>query len=226
MEYSPQILYTLPLTGKETDVLVYAKQGDYNSRFVNVQLQNWDGVTVQIPEQTDAYGLTVSARAKVSTGYSYPCTCEVQSNRRTIKIGLPRQALANPGLVIIDVILTEGRLEGASFLSSSTFKVRVTPSAETTGMEPRTKMQMIQMSTAEFEAMAVHDANTVYYVIDPEGNVKQYLGDVEMAAKGEGASLPVGTAYAWSEGVAVTPIVGTASESTDEAETTEGEVTE
>ena len=226
MEYSPQILYTLPLTGKETDVLVYAKQGDYNSRFVNVQLQNWDGVTVQIPEQTDAYGLTVSARAKVSTGYSYPCTCEVQSGRRTIKIGLPRQALANPGLVIVDVILTEGRLEGASFLSSSIFKVRVTPSAETTGMEPRSKMQMIQMSTAEFEAMAVHDANTVYYVIDSDGNVKQYLGDVEMAAKGEGASLPVGTAYAWSEGVAVIPIVGTASESTDEAETTEGEVTE
>lgn len=226
MEYSPQILHTLPLTGEETDVLVYAKQGDYNSRFVNVQLKNWDGITVQIPEQTDAYGLTVSARAKVSTGYSYPCTCEVQSGRRTIKIGLPRQALANPGLVIVDVILTEGRLEGASFLSSSTFKVRVTPSAETTGMEPRTKMQMIQMSTAEFEAMAVHDANTVYYVIDGDGNVKQYLGDVEMAAKGEGVSLPVGTAYAWSEGVAVTPIVGTASESTDEAETTEGEVTE
>lgn len=226
MEYSPQILHTLPLTGEETDVLVYAKQGDYNSRFVNVRLKNWDGITVQIPEQTDAYGLTVSARAKVSTGYSYPCTCEVQSGRRTIKIGLPRQALANPGLVIVDVILTEGRLEGASFLSSSTFKVRVTPSAETTGMEPRTKMQMIQMSTAEFEAMAVHDANTVYYVIDGDGNVKQYLGDVEMAAKGEGASLPVGTAYAWSEGVAVTPIVGTASESTDEAETTEGEVTE
>lgn len=226
MEYSPQILHTLPLTGEETDVLVYAKQGDYNSRFVNVRLQNWDGITVQIPEQTDAYSLTVSARAKVSTGYSYPCTCEVQSGRRTIKIGLPRQALANPGLVIVDVILTEGRLEGASFLSSSTFKVRVTPSAETTGMEPRTKMQMIQMSTAEFEAMAVHDANTVYYVIDGDGNVKQYLGDVEMAAKGEGASLPVGTAYAWSEGVAVTPIVGTTSESTDEAETTEGEVTE
>lgn len=226
MEYSPQILHTLPLTGQETDVLVYAKQGDYNSRFVNVQLQNWDGITVQIPEQTDAYGLTVSARAKVSTGYSYPCTCEVQSGRRTIEIGLPRQALANPGLVIVDVILTEGRLEGASLLSSSTFKVRVTPSAETTGMEPRSKMQMIQMSTAEFEAMAVHDANTVYYVIDGDGNVKQYLGDVEMAAKGEGASLPVGTAYAWSEGVAVTPIVGTASESTDEAETTEGEVTE
>lgn len=49
---------------------------------------------------------------------------------------------------------------------------------------------------------------------------------LKLAAKGEGASLPVGTAYAWSEGVAVTPIVGTASESTDEAETTEGEVTE
>ena len=108
MEYSPQILHTLPLTGEETDVLVYAKQGDYNSRFVNVQLKNWDGITVQSPEQTDAYGLTVSARAKVSTGYSYPCTCEVQSGRRTIKIGLPRQALANPGLVIVDVILTEG----------------------------------------------------------------------------------------------------------------------
>lgn len=49
---------------------------------------------------------------------------------------------------------------------------------------------------------------------------------LKLAAKGERASLPVGTAYAWSEGVAVTPIVGTASESTDEAETTEGEVTE
>lgn len=226
MEYSPRILYTLPLTGKETDVLVYAKQGDYNSRFVNVQLQNWDGVTVQIPEQTDAYGLTVSARAKVSTGYSYPCTCEVQSGRRTIKIGLPRQVLANPGIVLVDVMLTEGRLEGASLLSSSTFKIRVTPSAETTGMEPRTRMQMIQLSAAEFEAMAVHDNNTVYYVIGNDGSVKQYLGNVELAAKGEGASLPVGTAYAWSEGVAVTPIVGTASESTDEAETTEGEVTE
>lgn len=226
MEYSPQILHTLPLTGEETDVLVYAKQGDYNSRFVNVQLKNWDGITVQIPEQTDAFSLTVSARAKVSTGYSYPCTCEVQSGRRTIKIGLPRQALANPGMVLVDVMLTEGRLEGASLLSSSTFKVRVTPSAETTGMEPRTRMQMIQLSAAEFEAMAVHDTNTVYYVIGNDGNVKQYLGDVEMAAKGERASLPVGTAYAWSEGVAVTPIVGTASESTDEAETTEGEVTE
>lgn len=199
MEYSPQILHTLPLTGEETDVLVYAKQGDYNSRFVNVQLKNWDGITVQIPEQTDAYGLTVSARAKVSTGYSYPCTCEVQSGRRTIKIGLPRQALANPGLVIVDVILTEGRLEGASFLSSSTFKVRVTPSAETTGMEPRTKMQMIQMSTAEFEAMVVHDNNTVYYVIGNDGSVKQYLGNVELAAKGEGASLPASAAYTWSE---------------------------
>lgn len=226
MEYSPQILHTLPLTGEETDVLVYAKQGDYNSRFVNVRLQNWDGITVQIPEQTDAYSLTVSARAKVSTGYSYPCTCEVQSGRRTIKIGLPRQVLANPGMVLVDVMLTEGRLEGASLLSSSTFKVRVTPSAKTTGMEPRTKMQMIQLSAAEFEAMAVHDNNTVYYVMGNDGSVKQYLGNVELAAKGEGASLPVGTAYAWSEGVAVTPIVGTASESTDEAETTEGEVTE
>lgn len=199
MEYSPQILHTLPLTGEETDVLVYAKQGDYNSRFVNVQLKNWDGITVQIPEQTDAYGLTVSARAKVSTGYSYPCTCEVQSGRRTIKIGLPRQALANPGLVIVDVILTEGRLEGASLLSSSTFKVRVTPSAETTGMEPRTRMQMIQLSAAEFEAMAVHDNNTVYYVIGNDRSVKQYLGNVELAAKGEGASLPASAAYTWSE---------------------------
>lgn len=199
MEYSPQILHTLPLTGEETDVLVYAKQGDYNSRFVNVQLKNWDGITVQIPEQTDAYGLTVSARAKVSTGYSYPCTCEVQSGRRTIKIGLPRQALANPGLVIVDVILTEGRLGGASFLSSSTFKVRVTPSAETTGMEPRTRMQMIQLSAAEFEAMAVHDNNTVYYVIGNDGSVKQYLGNVELAAKGEGASLPANAAWSGNE---------------------------
>lgn len=199
MEYSPQILHTLPLTGEETDVLVYAKQGDYNSRFVNVQLKNWDGITVQIPEQTDAYGLTVSARAKVSTGYSYPCTCEVQSGRRTIKIGLPRQALANPGMVLVDVMLTEGRLEGASLLSSSTFKVRVTPSAETTGMEPRTRMQMIQLSAAEFEAMAVHDNNTVYYVIGNDGSVKQYLGNVELAAKGEGASLPASAAYDWSE---------------------------
>lgn len=199
MEYSPQILYTLPLTGEETGVLVYAKQGDYNSRFVNVQLQNWDGITVQIPEQTDAYGLTVSARAKVSTGYSYPCICEVQSGRRTIKIGLPRQVLANPGIVIVDVMLTEGKLEGASLLSSSTFKVRVTPSAETTGMEPRTKMQMIQLSAAEFEAMAVHDTNTVYYVIGNDGSVKQYLGNVELAAKGEGASLPASAAWSGNE---------------------------
>lgn len=199
MEYSPQILHTLPLTGQETDVLVYAKQGDYNSRFVNVQLQNWDGTTVQIPEQTDAYSLTASARAKVSTGYSYPCTCEVQSSRRTIKIGLPRQVLANPGIVLVDVMLTEGRLERASLLSSSTFKVRVTPSAETTGMEPRTRMQMIQLSAAEFEAMAVHDNNTVYYVIGNDGSVKQYLGNVELAAKGEGASLPASAAYDWSE---------------------------
>lgn len=199
MEYSPQILHTLPLTGEETDVLVYAKQGDYNSRFVNVQLKNWDGITVQIPEQTDASSLTVSARAKVATGYSYPCTCEVQSGRRTIKIGLPRQVLANPGMVLVDVMLTEGRLEGASLLSSSTFKVRVTPSAETTGMEPRTRMQMIQLSAAEFEAMAVHDNNTVYYVIGNDGSVKQYLGNVELAAKGEGASLPASAAYTWSE---------------------------
>ena len=199
MEYSPQILHTLPLTGQETDVLVYAKQGDYNSRFINVQLQNWDGTTVQIPEQTDASSLAASARAKVSTGYSYPCTCEVQSGRRTIKIGLPRQVLANPGVVLVDVMLTEGRLEGASLLSSSTFKVRVTPSAETTGMEPRTRMQMIQLSAAEFEAMAVHDNNTVYYVIGNDGSVKQYLGNVELAAKGEGASLPASAAYDWSE---------------------------
>lgn len=180
-------------------MLVYAKQGDYNSRFVNVRLQNWDGTTVQIPEQTDASSLTVSARAKVSTGYSYPCTCEVQSGRRTIKIGLPRQVLANPGMVLVDVMLTEGKLEGASLLSSSTFKVRVTPSAETTGMEPRTRMQMIQLSAAEFEAMAVHDNNTVYYVIGNDRSVKQYLGNVELAAKGEGASLPASAAYTWSE---------------------------
>lgn len=199
MEYSPQILHTLPLTGEETDVLVYAKQGDYNSRFVNVQLKNWDGITVQIPEQTDAFSLTVSARAKVSTGYSYPCTCEVQSGRRTIKIRLPSQALANPGMVLVDVMLTEGRLGGASLLSSSTFKVRVTPSAETTGMEPRTRMQMIQLSAAEFEAMAVHDTNTVYYVIGNDGSVKQYLGNVELAAKGEGASLPANAAWSGNE---------------------------
>ena len=54
-------------------------------------------------------------------------------------------------------------------------------------------LTFIKMAKEDFDALETKDPNTNYYVYDENGDVKQYLGDVELSS-GSGVSIgnPVG----------------------------------
>ena len=69
-------------------------------------------------------------------------------------------------------------------------------------------LSFIKMSKADYEALPSYDSNTIYYVYDESGNVKQYLGDVELSS---GSGVTIGNPVGHINGV-TNAVIGSASE--------------
>lgn len=64
-------------------------------------------------------------------------------------------------------------------------------------------------SKDDYDAMTTHDAGTIYTTIDGNGNVVQFLGDVELKS---GSGAPIGQLTGLLDGV-TNSTIGTATES-------------
>lgn len=176
MIYNPQTIISLPLSGEPSNKVVYAKQGDKNSRFLKVVFVSWEGIIASIPSTA-----SITARAKTTSGYSYDCKCVISDNKY-ITIQLRDEAMQEAGTVVIDVVVKEGD----EILSSSTFILKVTESASSLKGASYPKPQNLQikkLSQAEYNAIDVKDDNTIYYVeSDTDGTVREYLGSKQTVA--------------------------------------------
>lgn len=170
---------TLDLSGANPDKYIYAKQGDKNSRKINITLMNGD------EPNSFAEGDAVSFRCKKPSGY----ICynpAILNNDGTVIVVLTEQSLAEVGLVLADIAIIDGNGET---LSSTSFYIRVNESGNNGEHIESTNEMLVLDKLIEDANKIVDEYNGTLDAVTPSigENGNWYVGgnDTGVPSRGE-----------------------------------------